>query len=65
MAPYMRAFSSVARFGTVVRFLSRAEKTRVREVWGTLGIGAGVRVVLAGGWLFVPAKGAAVGGGKR
>jgi hypothetical protein len=41
----MRAFSSVPRFGTVVRFLSRSEKTRVREVWGALGVGAGAEGV--------------------
>ncbi|KAJ6541939.1 hypothetical protein B0H19DRAFT_1175283 [Mycena capillaripes] len=39
VAAYMRAFPGVARFGTVVRFLSRAEKARVRAVWGELGVG--------------------------
>ncbi|KAJ7150285.1 hypothetical protein C8R46DRAFT_500390 [Mycena filopes] len=39
---YMCAFPTVARFGTVVRFLSRAEKARVRAVWAKLGVGAGV-----------------------
>lgn len=39
-AAYLRAFPSVARFGTVVRLLSRAEKARVRGVWRTLGVGA-------------------------
>ncbi|KAJ7269276.1 hypothetical protein B0H12DRAFT_1094983 [Mycena haematopus] len=34
---YMRAFSGVPRFGTVVRLLSRAEKARVREVCGVFG----------------------------
>ncbi|KAJ7665318.1 hypothetical protein DFH06DRAFT_1323710 [Mycena polygramma] len=41
VAAYMRAFPGVARFGTVVRFLSRAEKARVRGLWGALGVGAG------------------------
>ncbi|KAJ6520282.1 hypothetical protein C8R45DRAFT_954627 [Mycena sanguinolenta] len=40
VAGYMRAFAGVARFGTVVRLLSRAEKARVRAVWGALGVGA-------------------------
>ncbi|KAJ7897362.1 hypothetical protein B0H14DRAFT_3425379 [Mycena olivaceomarginata] len=48
VAGYMRAFSSVPRFGTVVRFLSRSEKTRVREVWGALGVGAGAEGVDGG-----------------
>ncbi|KAJ6601386.1 hypothetical protein DFH09DRAFT_1355547 [Mycena vulgaris] len=40
---YLRAFARVPRFGTVVRFLSRAEKARVRAVWGALGVdGAGL-----------------------
>ncbi|KAJ7086604.1 hypothetical protein C8R43DRAFT_311567 [Mycena crocata] len=38
---YLRAFAGVPRFGTVVRFLSRAEKARVRGVWGALGVGDG------------------------
>jgi hypothetical protein len=38
---YMRAFPGVARFGTVVRFLSRTEKARVRAVWGALGVEGG------------------------
>ncbi|KAF7337642.1 hypothetical protein MSAN_02237500 [Mycena sanguinolenta] len=40
VAGYMHAFGSVARFGTVARLLSRAEKARVRGVWGVLGVGA-------------------------
>ncbi|KAF8204337.1 hypothetical protein K438DRAFT_2014989 [Mycena galopus ATCC 62051] len=38
VAAYMRAFSGVPRFGTVVRLLSRGEKARVREAWGALGV---------------------------
>ncbi|KAK7063833.1 hypothetical protein R3P38DRAFT_2593656 [Favolaschia claudopus] len=33
---YMHAFANVPRFGTVLRFLSRAEKARVRELWSSL-----------------------------
>ncbi|KAJ7201254.1 hypothetical protein GGX14DRAFT_655950 [Mycena pura] len=35
---YMRAFPGVPRFGTVLRFLSAAERACVRGVWSTLGI---------------------------
>ncbi|KAJ7733560.1 hypothetical protein DFH07DRAFT_967957 [Mycena maculata] len=38
---YMHAFARVPRFGTVVRFLSRAERARVRAVWGALGVSSG------------------------
>ncbi|KAJ7016835.1 hypothetical protein C8F04DRAFT_1159197 [Mycena alexandri] len=38
---YMCAFPAVPRFGTVVRFLSRPEKARVRAMWGALGVGSG------------------------
>ncbi|KAJ7687450.1 hypothetical protein B0H17DRAFT_1070256 [Mycena rosella] len=40
-AAYMHTFPRVPRFGTVVRFLSAAEKARVRAVWGALGVDAG------------------------
>ncbi|KAJ6486194.1 hypothetical protein C8R47DRAFT_1278683 [Mycena vitilis] len=43
VAAYVRAFPSVPRFGTVVRFLSRTEKARVRGLWSALGVGAGTR----------------------
>ncbi|KAJ7750261.1 hypothetical protein B0H16DRAFT_1887875 [Mycena metata] len=46
---YMCAFPAVSRFGTVARFLSRAEKTRVRAVWGALGVGSSAEGAEGGG----------------
>lgn len=47
-AAYLHAFARVPRFATVVRFLSRAERARVREVWGALGVGGAEQ--LGEGW---------------
>ncbi|KAJ7292865.1 hypothetical protein C8J57DRAFT_1043313 [Mycena rebaudengoi] len=38
---YMQSFPRVARFATVLRFLSRAERGIVRGVWGALGVHGG------------------------
>ena len=38
---YMHAFGKVDRFGTVVLFLSKEEKARVRRVWEMLGVALG------------------------
>ena len=38
---YMYAFGKVDRFGTVVLFLNKEEKARVRRVWGMLGVAPG------------------------
>ena len=35
---YMQAFGKVDRFSTVVLFLSKEEKARVRRVWEMLGV---------------------------
>lgn len=38
---YMHAFGKVDRFGTVVLFLNKEEKARVRRVWDMLGTAPG------------------------